>query len=93
MAGKINEELMRHLDELGGSPGAQEVPIIVTVAEGTESSELEREGFRIMHTLPGISALSGVASPDVIMKLAQMEHVEKIEYDGEMRAVSPYTTP
>lgn len=88
MSAKMHEDLKRQLKEhaAAGVPEG-EIPIIVTVREWEGTAELEHHGLRVGHTFESVSAISGKASPADIARIAELENVTMIEYDGEMRAL------
>lgn len=86
MFAKINDELARHLEGnvALGNP-AEEIPIIVTVKEWDGTAELEHRGLRIGHTFETACAVSGKAFASDVARIAALENVVLVEYDGEMR--------
>lgn len=86
MFAKINSELARHLEENAAScKPAEEIPVIVTVREWEGTAELEHRGLRIGHTFETACAVSGRAFAADIARIAALENVVLVEYDGEMR--------
>ena len=82
MNAKINEELKKQLAHAEETETVKGIPVIATLIEGADPSVLEQNGFKIQHFIESIRAVSMILTADEIRELAQMEHVEFIEYDG-----------
>ena len=78
--------LLKTVDE-GDVAAESEVPVIITLAPGTEPSAIE--GLSVSHIFEGISAVSGTLSTTQLRALSQSDAIVKIEHDGEVRALEP----
>jgi hypothetical protein len=86
----VSEKVSPALREQLESAGAEQarIPIIVTLAEGADASGLaSRAGIELRHAYENIPAVAATATPAQVRELAQLEQVELIEPDGEMRAL------
>ena len=88
MTAKISDELLRELKRAEQTDPQQELPVIVTTAGQVNRAELEEKGLRITHVFEFISAVSGTLTPAEAQALAQLDQVERIEFDGEVRIAS-----
>ena len=87
MAAKMSDELTKLLERVGKIEPQQTIPVIVTVTPGANLTMLEQKGLKIQRIFEHISALSGTLTAAQANELAQLDQVENIEYDGEMRAI------
>ena len=87
MAGKINKELKKRIEELSKDDSQQEIPVIITTKPNADPDELKKKGLKIEHTFENISAVSGTIPAAKIKEVAQSDEIESIEYDGEMWAL------
>jgi hypothetical protein len=85
---KVNDELLRQLEEAAKQDSQREIPVIVTVAVGADPATLEQKGLRIQYIFDEISAISGTLNAAAVNELAQLDQVEVIEYDGQVWALS-----
>jgi len=68
----------------------REVPVILSVASKADIALLEAEGFKVTQKFEAISAVAGTLPADKqeILRFAEdAPDVERIEYDGEVRAL------
>jgi nucleotide-binding universal stress UspA family protein len=84
MSTKITAEV---LEQAQRRAAGEEVPVIVTLAAGTDAKALERQGLKVRQTWDSISAVAGTVAPDKLRDLADLDQVELIEYDGEVHAL------
>lgn len=87
MSGKINAELMAECESAGRADPQKEIPVIITVNDWSRRGELERLGLRVNHSFENISALAGTLTCDEVKTIALLDHVDSIEFDGEVRAI------
>ena len=86
MSQKVSPEVAARVESATEESG--EVPVIVTLAPGTDPTVLEPTGMTIRRVIESIPAVAGtVADADVLTDLAALGKVERIEYDGEMHAL------
>jgi len=84
MSQKVSPEVAARVE----STTEGEVPVIVTLAPGTDPTVLEPTGMTIGRVIESIPAVAGtVADADVLANLAALGAVERVEYDGEMHAL------
>ena len=88
MAEKIDVELLQEVERFELTEPEREIPVIVTLNGWSRRAELEEKGLRVAHAFETISALSGTLKPAEVTDVAQLEQVESIEFDGEVRAIS-----
>jgi hypothetical protein len=82
---KVSPALREQLESAGAERG---IPVIVTLAEGADAAALaRRHGIEVRHAYENIPAVAATATPAQVRELAQLEQVELIEPDGEMRAL------
>jgi hypothetical protein len=84
MAAKISEQLRRALEAAG--PG-DEIPVIITLAAQTRAEDLAEHGLKIAHAYENIAAVSGTLTAEALKRLARLDAVERIEYDGTFEAL------
>ncbi len=87
MSAKVSDELLKHLEEAEKEEPQREIPVIVTITKGTDLTALEQKGLKIQRTFVNISAVSGTLTATAVNEVAQSEQVERIEFDGTMRAL------
>ncbi len=85
--GRISEELHLIVEAARAQGMAREIPVIVSVREGTDPGRLEAVGLVVRHRFESISALSGAIAASGVADLAALEEVDLVEFDGEMRAM------
>ncbi len=93
MAAIVSDDLLSVLDERkrAGDGGAGEVRVILTLAEDADLAALEAEGFKLERKFEAIPAVAGTlpADKEKALRFAKrVRGVEKIEYDGEVRALT-----
>jgi hypothetical protein len=79
---KVSPEVRRRV-----TSGEKEVPVIVTVAPGTQRTDLEGHGLMHARQFESISAAAGTVTREGLGKLESSPEVDRIEYDGEMHAL------
>ena len=87
MSQKISSELAERLAELQRTGSTDSIPVIVTLRAIDDQSAVKDAGLSVQNVLESVPAVSGSASSSVVNKMAQLEEVELIEFDGEMRAL------
>lgn len=87
MRAKLNNELLRHLEETEQRQPQREIPVIVTFRKGADISTLEEKGFNVQRTFESISAVSATLTPAQVREVAQLDSVVTIEYDGKVYAL------
>lgn len=88
MEGAMSKEMVALLEKSESEGQREEIPVIVTVKEGTDLHKLETLGLKISARFKLLNAVSGHITPEGARKIADLDEVEKIEYDSEMRAVA-----
>jgi hypothetical protein len=86
----VSEKVSPALREQLESAEAEQrtIPVIVTLVEGTDAAGLaRRQGIEVRHAYENIPGFAATATPAQVRELAQLEEVELIEPDGEMRAL------
>lgn len=86
MIAKISNELLQATQQ--ANPAA-DIPVIVTLNGPINQAELAAQGLHISHVFDLISAVAGTVRPAGITALAQLEQVNLIEFDGEVRIATP----
>ncbi len=84
---KISEELLALVRDASRTGDTREIPIIVTVSGRAGPSLLEAAGMVVSRVFENIPAVAGRCAPQAIAALARIEQVERIELDGEVRAI------
>lgn len=79
---KINDVLKKQLAQIKGADTVKAIPVIATLLEGADLSELEQKGFKIQHFIESIRAVSMTLTEDEIRELEKLDNVELIEFDG-----------
>ena len=87
MNSKIGVELSIQIKTALEENPKREIPIIITLKPGTDSSILERQGLIIENIIESISVVSGVISASEIYDLSKLEEIELIEFDGPVYAL------
>ncbi|MGH9831755.1 MAG: protease inhibitor I9 family protein [Blastocatellia bacterium] len=88
MTAKISDELLQELKRAEQTDPQREIPVIVTINGPINRAELEEKGLRIAQVFDFISAVSGTLTPAEAQALAQLDQVERIEFDSEVRIAS-----
>ncbi|MBN1640782.1 MAG: hypothetical protein JXA09_06080 [Anaerolineae bacterium] len=83
---KIDRALQERLQATAEQEPDREIPVIVTVAPGSDVGLLAQSGLRIEHVFGLISAVSGTVRASDVAQLAQLEAVVRVEYDAPVRA-------
>jgi hypothetical protein len=80
---KVSPELM---DRVEREPDdSSEIPVIVTLAPGTDPAAVEAKGMRIDHVIDNAPLVIGTVAGANVTGLADLGEVERVEYDGRMR--------
>jgi hypothetical protein len=87
MTAKVDDELLKQMEEIEKAEPQREIPVIVTLTLGADPSLLEQRGLKIQRTFASISAVSGTLTAAGVREFAQMDQVEKVEYDGSVWAL------
>ena len=87
MSPKINAELLKRFKEVEHKDPGRQISVIVSVAKGIDLTTLERKGLKIQRVFENIHAVAGMLTAAVANDIAQLDEVDKIEYDGEVRAL------
>ena len=82
---KISPELMARVES--ATAETQEIPVIVTLAPGTDAAVLDSTGIKVGRGMENIPAVAGTVAAEDVAKLAELTEVERVEYDGEMHAL------
>jgi hypothetical protein len=82
---KVSAELMARVER--GMGESREIPVIVTLAPGTDPAVLEPKGIRIRRVMENIPVVAGTVAGADVTGLAELGEVERVEYDGEMYAL------
>lgn len=64
------------------------IPVIVTCAAGADLQKLAEHGLKVERAFENIHAVSGTATPAALERIASLDCVELIEYDGTVAALS-----
>jgi hypothetical protein len=83
MVEKIDENLVRVLQERNEKCSSEEIAVILTLREEVNLMELEEAGFKLQRRFEIINAISGLISPSDVENLVRLSQVEKIEFDEE----------
>jgi hypothetical protein len=83
MVEKIDEKLVRVLQERNEKCSSEEIAVILTLREEMNLMELEEAGFKLQRRFEIINAISGLISPSDVENLVRLSQVEKIEFDEE----------
>ena len=82
---KISPELMTRIESARAE--TQEIPVIVTLAPGTDPAVLDSTGIKVGRGMENIPAVAGSVAAEDVAKLAELTEVVRVEYDGEMHAL------
>ena len=83
----ISVELLNQMERTAAPNPQVRFPVIITLKADAAQDAVEQAGFRVENRFPVISAVSGSATLATLKRLADMEEVELIEEDGEVRAI------
>jgi hypothetical protein len=87
MADKISAELAKRMRELQSTGSSDSIPVIVTLKSGVDNRVVEAAGLKIDNVLESVPAVSGSASASLVNRIAELDGVSVIEFDGETRAI------
>ena len=82
MMTKISDELLKQLDEATIAEPQREIPVIVTIASGTDLTVLEEKGLKIQRTFQNSSDIAGTLTVADVNPVATLDSVVAIDYDG-----------
>lgn len=88
MAAIINPELLQECERAKQAKPQQEIPVIITITDWARRAELEEKGLRVNHSFENILAVAGTLTCVEVDAVAQLDHVERIEFDGEVTIAS-----
>ena len=91
MTTKLSDELLMHLNETKGSEPSHPIPVIITLTEGSDLTELRQQGLEIQRIFESISAVSGTLTVAEIEEIAKSEQVVRVEFDGTVFAYKDHT--
>ena len=87
MVHKISSDLVEHMKDIRRRDADGTVSVIVTLKAGANRESLQKTDLRVENVFESISAVSGSVSVSGVTELAQLDEVELVELDGEMRAL------
>ena len=87
MAAKIDEALLKRLEEVEKHEQQDHIRVIVTFRARAGIAALEKKGLKIQQAFESIPAASATLTASEIRKLARSDEVEIVEQDGEMHAL------
>jgi hypothetical protein len=87
MIEKIDEALLKKIDEAEKINPKEEIPVILTLSSDADHIVLEQKGLKIHRSFVNISAVSGTLTASQAKDIARLAEVERIEYDGTVRAL------
>jgi len=82
---KVSPEVMARVES--ATEESREIPVIVTLAPGTDPAVLEPKGIRIRRVMENTPVVAGTVAGADVTGLAELGEVERVEYDGEMYAL------
>ncbi len=85
MNAKLNDPLRQQLEKAHRDHANLQIPVIVTVEPGTDTTELERRGLKVYRVIESIHAVCGTIEADQVESLAECDQVQSLEHDGEVR--------
>jgi len=88
MAAIISPELAQECERAKQTNPQREIPVIITISDWARRAELEEKGLRVNHSFENISAVAGSLTYAEVDAVAQLDHVERIEFDGEVTIAS-----
>lgn len=83
---KINPSLVKELKAATKSNPQQEFPFIITLKPGASLSTLENR-IKVQRSFESIRAVASTMTLQKALQLAKLDAIERIEYDGEVRAL------
>ena len=87
MTSKVDSTLQEQIDAAKRDESHRAIPVIVTVAQGTDPSILGQSGLQIQRAVESISAICGTIKAEQVEAVAKLDQVSLIEYDGQTHAV------
>jgi len=87
MSDKINSELQAECEHASQNEPQRQIPVIVTLKDWARRGELEHSGLQVNNEFESIQAVAGTLTCDQVKGLAELGHVDKVEFDGEVRAI------
>ena len=87
MSDKINAELQAECEHASENAPHRQIPVIITMKDWARRNELEQSGLRVTNEFESIQDVAGTMTCDQVKKLAELDHVNKIEFDGEVKAI------
>lgn len=89
MNAEISKELANKLKEVHETNPEMRIPVIISLEPdyGSDFSNLEDEGLHVDNPLHLINAVAGTVPANQIANLARLPKIQKVEYDGEVRAL------
>jgi hypothetical protein len=85
MRQKVSPEVIARVN--GAIEESKEIPVIVTLAPGSDPAVLEPAGMRVSRVMENIPAVAGTVAGAAVSHLAELAEVQHVEYDGEMHAL------
>jgi hypothetical protein len=85
MSQKVSPEVSARVK--GAIEESKEIPVIVTLAPGSDPAVLEPTGMRVHRVMDNIPAVAGTVAGGAVRRLAELDEVQRVEYDGEMHAL------
>ena len=86
MPAQMDPIVLQECMRLKQSAPDHEIPVIITLSDWAQREVLEGTGLRIAHLFENISAVSGTARAVNLERISSLDGVERIEYDGTVRA-------
>jgi hypothetical protein len=83
---KIDSDLQARLQAAREREPEREIPVIVTIVPGSDLDLLTQSGLVIERAFELISAVSGTTHAADVQRLAQLDVVVRVEYDGPVHA-------
>jgi hypothetical protein len=87
MSTKVSDALLKRLEEAALAEPQREIPVIVTLTEGTDLAALEAKGLKIQRTFQNMSAVAGTLTVAEANAIEQLDQVRAIEYDEKAWAL------
>ncbi len=85
MSEKINNALLKQLEEAKKAGPQQKIPVIVTLTSGADVAMIEKKGLKqISQHVP---LYSGNLTAAEVCEIAQWDQVERVEYDEKAWAL------
>lgn len=87
MTAKMDPIVLQECMRLKQSDPEHEIPVIITLSDWAQREVLAGTGLKIAHFFENISAVSGTARAIDLERISSLDGVERIEYDGTVRAM------